>query len=90
MARDEEFQHRQAVTEVRTNWQLDDLTRRIRHQTAHAGQLANLVRRTTGTGGCHHVDGVKFIQPVHQGVCNLFCGAVPNGNDLFFAFGIAQ
>lgn len=38
----------QAFLEVRDDRRLDDFTRRLGHEAAHAAQLAHLVRRTAG------------------------------------------
>src|SRR5262249_8585768 len=42
VGRDEVLLHRQAFTEVARDRRFDDFARRLRHQTAHARQLANL------------------------------------------------
>ena len=60
----EVFQNVQAFT-------VDRLTGRIRDQTAHAGQLTNLVHRTTGAGVCHHEDRVVTVKAVLQGFRNV-------------------
>ena len=62
MRRQEEFQHREAFTEVGADRQLDDLARRRSHQAAHTRQLPDLVHTTARAGGRHHVDGVKLFQ----------------------------
>ncbi len=51
----------QTFLEVRRDRRLDDFTRRLGHEAAHAAQLAHLVRRTTGTRVRHHVDGVHLL-----------------------------
>src|SRR5207253_2652332 len=38
---------------------LDDLARRLRHETAHAGELADLLRAASRAGVRHHVDRVE-------------------------------
>jgi hypothetical protein len=43
--RDEVLQHGEAFAEVRGDGRLDDLARRLRHEAAHAGELADLLRR---------------------------------------------
>jgi hypothetical protein len=57
--RDEVLQNVQAFAEVRGDRRLDDRAVRLGHQAAHAGQLANLRRRTARAGVGHHVDGVE-------------------------------
>ena len=49
----EVLQHGQAFAEVRLDRRFDDLARRLGHQTTHAGQLANLLDTTAGTGVGH-------------------------------------
>ena len=44
--RDEVLQHVQAFAEVRRDRRLDDFARRLGHQTAHTGELANLLFRS--------------------------------------------
>ncbi len=53
--------HGQAFLEVRNDRRFDDFARRLGHQTAHAAQLAHLVRRTTSTRVRHHVDRVHLL-----------------------------
>ncbi|CEG07608.1 hypothetical protein BN961_01006 [Afipia felis] len=60
MGRVEVFENRQTFLEVGNDRRLDDLARRLGHQTAHTGQLAHLRRRTTRTGVSHHVDRVDL------------------------------
>ena len=58
----EVFEHRQAFAEVGLDRRLDDLARRLGHQTAHAGQLANLFDAASGTGVGHQVDRVHIAR----------------------------
>ena len=58
VGRVEVFEHRQTFLEVGNDRRFDDLTRRLGHQAAHAGELAHLRRRTARTGMRHHVDRV--------------------------------
>ena len=67
----EVFQNVQAFTVVRLDRNFDRLTGRIRDQTAHAGQLTDLVHRTTGAGVCHHEDRVVTVKAVLQGFRNV-------------------
>ena len=53
--------HVQAFAEIRRDRRLDDRTVRLGHQTAHAGQLANLRRGTPRAGIGHHEDRVERI-----------------------------
>ena len=61
---DEVLEHRQAFHEVRLDRPLDDLTLRVRHQTAHTGELTDLVERSAGTGVGHHEDRVGLVERV--------------------------
>ena len=67
----EVFQNVQAFTVVRLDRNFDRLTGGIRDQTAHAGQLTDLVHRTTGAGVCHHEDRVVTVKAVLQGFRNV-------------------
>ena len=58
VGRAEVFQHAQALAEVGLDRRLDDLARRLGHQTAHAGQLADLLDAAAGAGVGHEVDRV--------------------------------
>ena len=60
--RDEVLEHRQAFHEVGLDRALDDLALRIRHQAAHAGELAELRERAACTRVGHHVDRVQLVQ----------------------------
>ncbi len=60
VGRVEVFEHRQAFLEVGNDRRFDDLTRRLGHQAAHAGQLTHLRRRTARARMRHHVDRVDL------------------------------
>ena len=53
VCRREILQHGQTFAEVRLNWRLHNLTRRLGHQTTHTGQLTNLFDTTTSTRARH-------------------------------------
>src|SRR5262249_30734990 len=57
--RDEVVLHLEAFTEVRGDRRLDDFARRLRHQAAHAGELADLLFRSARAGVGHDVDRVE-------------------------------
>ncbi len=57
--RDEVLQHREAFAEVRGDRGLDDLARRLGHQTAHGGELAHLLGRASSARVGHDVDRVE-------------------------------
>ena len=56
--RDEVLQHREAFAEVRRDGRFNDFARRLGHQSAHTGELTNLLLRTAGAGVGHDVDRV--------------------------------
>ena len=58
VGRVEVLEHREPFLEVGDDRALDDLARRLRHQAAHAGELAHLRRRAARAGMRHHVDRV--------------------------------
>ena len=62
VGRDEVLEHRQALHEVGLDRALDDLALRIRHQAAHAGELADLLERSAGAGVGHHEDGFSLVR----------------------------
>src|SRR3989449_715618 len=56
----EVLQHGEAFAEVRRDRRLDDLARGLGHETAHAGQLADLLLAAPRAGVGHHVDRVEL------------------------------
>ena len=93
--RDEVLQHRQAFAEVRRDRRLDDLARGLGHQTAHAGELANLLARAAGAGVGHHVDRVELAALVldlphlaEHLLGDLLGRAVPDVDDLVVALAV--
>ncbi len=57
--RDEVLEHAETLAEVRGDRRLDDLARGLGHESAHGGELANLLRGTTRSRVGHDVDGVE-------------------------------
>ena len=53
------LQYTQAFFEGCLDGSFDDSSVWLRHQAAHAGQLANLIDATAGTGSCHQINGVQ-------------------------------
>src|SRR5581483_59707 len=72
--RDEVLEHGEAFAEVRRDGRLDDLARRLRHETAHAGELADLLGGAPGAGVGHHEDRVerRDAMDLALGVLHLF------------------
>ena len=72
--RDEVLEHGQAFAEVRLDRAFDDLADaagelllRLRHQSAHAGELTDLVARTARAGVEHHEHRVEpVLRFVHR------------------------
>src|SRR5205823_9189250 len=89
---DEVLQHRQTLAEVRGDRMLDDFAGWLRHQSAHAGELANLLARSAGAGVGHHEDGIE-LAALRLGHLHLrehlvghrFGSAVPDVDDLVVA-----
>ena len=77
VGRGEVLQHREALHEVTLHGLLDDLTLRVRHQAAHAGELGEVVVVTTGAGVGHHVDRVQAPEVVLHGLLDLVLGLGP-------------
>src|SRR5205807_2113540 len=65
---DEILQHGETLTEVGGDGCLNDFTGRLGHEAAHAGELANLLLRSTGAGVGHNINRVQLadlIQLLH-------------------------
>src|SRR5467141_3791107 len=60
VSRGEVLENGQALAEVRRDRRLDDLARGLGHETAHAGQLADLLLAAPRAGVGHHVDRVEL------------------------------
>ena len=95
--RDEVLQHGEAFTEVRRDRRLDDLARRLRHEAAHAGQLANLLFAAAGAGVRHDVDGVELValavrrlHPAEHLVGDPLRDVRPDGDDLVVALAVGD
>ena len=70
--RDEVLENGQALAEVRLDRAVEDLALRVRHQASHAGQLADLLDVTAGSGVGHHVDGVELVEVRGHGLADVF------------------
>jgi len=82
---DEVVGNGQALTEVRRDRQVDDLTRWVSHEAAHARELTHLLLVASSTRVRHHKDGVKGIHVVHHGVRDVVRRLCPELDDLFIA-----
>ena len=105
MGRDEVLQYVQALPEVRRDRRLDDGAVRLRHQAAHAGELADLRRGTAGAGVGHHEDGIERLltdlltlvigdlvgaELLHHGLGDLVVGARPDVHHLVVALAVGD
>ena len=79
--RHEVLQNVQTFTEVGLDGQLDRASRRIRHQSAHACQLLDLLVAASGSGVSHHEDVVVLIKTSEQQVSELVISLCPCIND---------
>ena len=61
VSRDEVLETGQTFAEVCHNWRLDDLTRGLRHEAAHTGELTHLLSRATSARVGHDVDRVERL-----------------------------
>ena len=94
--RDEVFEHRQPFTEVGRDRRLDNFTGRLRHQSAHAGELANLLFRSASAGVGHDVNRIEFaffVASLHLAehfIGNFFGDGRPDFDDLVVAFAVGD
>src|ERR1019366_8456161 len=92
---DEVLQDVEAFTEIGRDGGLDDLARRLGHQPAHTGKLADLLFRTARTRVGHDVNRVEvtagavvlFHRREHL-IGNLFGNLAPDFDDLVVAFAV--
>src|SRR5690606_1308764 len=97
VGRNEVLQYVQTFTQGRGERRFDNRAVRLRHQTAHTGQLTDLGSRTPGTGVGHHPDRVErallFLlalgvddglgfEVVHHRLGDQVVGARPDIDDL--------
>jgi hypothetical protein len=97
--RDEVLEHGQPLAEVRLDRALDDLADaarqlllRLRHQAAHAGELAHLVAVTARAGVHHHEHRVEpvvgALEALHHGVRDVVVGVRPGVDHLVVALAV--
>jgi hypothetical protein len=105
VGRDEVLKHVQAFAEVRRDRRLDDRAVRLRHQAAHAGQLADLRGGTARARVGHHVDRVERLlgdllavavddllaaELAHHGLGDSVTGATPDVDHLVVALALGH
>ena len=94
--RDEVLQHRQSFAEVRRDRGFDDFARRLGHQPAHAGELANLLFRSTSAGVGHDVNRVDvaflvaLLHLAEHFIGDFFRDGRPDFNDLVIALAVGD
>src|SRR5450830_132304 len=82
VCRQEVLEDRQTFTEVGLDGELDDLSRRVRHQASDPRHLHNLLLASTGTGVGHDTHGVLFGKIAEDGPFDLFALLLPDLNHL--------
>src|SRR5208282_4712409 len=96
VSRDEVLQHGQPFAEVCRDWRLDDFAGRFRHQSTHAGELANLLFRSAGARVGHDVNRVDetfFVALLHLAehfVRDFLGNAGPDFNDLVVTLAVGD
>ena len=100
VGRDEVFQHRHTLLEVRQDGVLNNLGTLgtgflgLGHQTTHTGELANLVLTTTGTGVEHHEDSVEALvglgHLLHQHIAQVVVDVGPGIDNLVVTLGVGD
>ncbi len=88
--RDEVLEHREAFHEVGLDRTLDDLTLRIRHQAAHAGELTDLLERSTCARVGHHEDRVELEERALHRVRDGVRRFRPDVDDLLVPLGLGD
>ena len=86
---DEVLEDAQAFHEVGLDGALDDLALRRSHETAHTGQLADLLEGTAGPGVGHHEHRVEPPEVLLHGVGHFFGSLGPQVGDPLAALGLS-
>ncbi|MBA7569503.1 hypothetical protein ES708_11242 [subsurface metagenome] len=86
MGGDEILQHAQALAQPRFNREVDDFTRGVGHQAAHARHLPYLGDVTLGSRGCHHVDTAVAVEGLGDDIGNLIRGLYPDADGIIILF----
>ena len=96
MRGDEVLEHGQTFAEVRGDRPFDDFAGRLGHQTAHTGELTDLLTVTARAGIHHQVDRIQFLAalvvfegPEHD-VGDLVAGMRPDIDDLVVALAVGD
>ena len=85
---DEVLQHRQPLVEVGLDGKvLDEVPERIAHESAHSGELRNLLRAAARPGVRDRVNRIALVQVLHNGISDLL--RRPHPQLLHFALALA-
>ncbi len=96
MRRDEVLQHGQPFTEVGGDRRLDDFAAGLGHQTAHTGELADLLFRAAGAGVRHDVNGVDaalfvlVFEGLEHFVGHALGDVAPDGDDFVVTLAVGD
>ena len=77
---DEVFEDVESFTEVRLDRDFDGLLRSVGHQSAHTGELSDLVDASARAGIRHHLDGVVLVEVFAQRRGDVLRRLVPGRN----------
>ena len=95
--RDEVLQHVEAFAEVGRDGGFDDFARGLGHQTAHTGELADLLFGSARAGIGHDVNRIEvaagavvLFHGAEHFIGNLFGNARPDFDDLVVAFAVGD
>ena len=96
MSRNEVLEHVQTLAEVRGDGRLDDFSRRLGHQPAHARELPDLLLGAARAGVRHNVDRVKLrrlvlgLHGLEHLVGDLVRHLRPDGDHLVVALAVSD
>ena len=85
MGRNKVIRYGKTFTEIGLDWQVDDLTGRIGHESAHTSELTHLLFITAGAGVSHHINWIERIHIFHHGRRYIIRSLRPEGNYLSIA-----
>ena len=81
--RNEVFQNGKSLAEARLDGQLYGFAARVCHESAHTGQLSDLVHAAARAGVCHHPDRIEFVEGTFKLFGNLVGGFLPDSDNFF-------
>src|SRR6185437_9477525 len=92
----EVLEHRETFTEVGRDGRFNDFARRLGHEAAHAGELANLLFGSASAGISHHVNRVhaaglvQLLHIVEHLVGHFFRDVGPDFNNFVIALAVGD